>query len=132
MLGWVIGLCVLGMLAYVRFSPADAARFHVEIDAAQDENRPGGAVRVRPGSPAMFAQVAAYLEALPRTRRIAGTPEAGHVTYQTRSLWLGFPDYTTAQYTNGEIRLFARLRFGNSDVGVNARRLDRLLQVVQP
>ena len=45
------------------------------------------------------------------------------MTYITRSLLWGFPDYTTAQTTPQGTRLYARQRFGSNDWGVNAARL---------
>ena len=65
--------------------------------------------------------------ATPRTHRLAGSPEAGRITWITRSRLWGFPDYTTAQVTQTptgpRLDIHARLRFGRSDMGVNAARL---------
>ncbi|HHB81701.1 MAG TPA: DUF1499 domain-containing protein, partial [Aliiroseovarius sp.] len=45
------------------------------------------------------------------------------MTFVTRSRLWGFPDYTTIAYADGRITIFARLRFGRSDLGVNAARV---------
>ena len=127
MIGWIILVLVVGMMAYIRLSPTDVARFHKPITATADEVRAGGAVRVIPGDGETFARLEADLGALPRTHRFAGSSEEGLVTYVTRSLVFGFPDYTTLQLVDGQIRMFARLRFGNSDLGVNAARLEGLI-----
>ena len=42
----------------------------------------------------------------------------------------GFPDYTTVQHTGDQLKLFARLRFGKSDLGVNRKRLEAVLSRV--
>jgi uncharacterized protein (DUF1499 family) len=53
------------------------------------------------------------------------------LTYVTRSRWIGFPDYTTIEQDGDVIKLYARLRFGQSDLGVNKARLDGLLERVR-
>ncbi|WP_420012217.1 DUF1499 domain-containing protein [Tateyamaria sp.] len=53
------------------------------------------------------------------------------MVYRTRSKWIGFPDFTTVEYVDGQIRMFARLRFGRSDLGVNGKRLERLRAVAE-
>ena len=67
------------------------------------------------------------MEATPRTQHLAGTVEEGMVTYITRSLVFGFPDYTTARLQGDRIEIHSRLRFGQSDMGVNAARLESWL-----
>ena len=46
------------------------------------------------------------------------------ITYVTRSRLIGFPDYTTVEAKDGMVTVFARLRFGRSDLGVNRRRVE--------
>lgn len=74
-----------------------------------------------------LARLDAIAMATPRTLRLAGSPETGSITWITRSRLWGFPDYTTAQITETDtgprLDIFARLRFGRSDLGVNAARL---------
>jgi uncharacterized protein (DUF1499 family) len=69
--------------------------------------------------------------ALPRTQMIAGAVGEGRLTYITRTKWIGFPDYTTIEQDGENIKLYARLRFGRSDLGVNRKRLDGLLERVR-
>jgi uncharacterized protein (DUF1499 family) len=69
----------------------------------------------------------ASLKALPRTTLLAGSIAEGHLTYVTRSKWMGFPDYTTLEQSGDTIKMFARLRFGRQDMGVNAARLRKLI-----
>lgn len=117
--------------AYVRLAPTDAATWHQPITANVDRDLPGGAIRVRSAGPEAFAQVDAALRALPRTYPVAGSIEEGRVTYITRSALWGFPDYTTVEHGDGMLKMHARLRFGRSDLGVNAARLDVVLATIE-
>ena len=60
----------------------------------------------------------------PRTEVLAGAPSEGRVTYITRSMWFGFPDYTTVQLEDDGLEIYGRLRFGQSDQGVNRARVE--------
>jgi uncharacterized protein (DUF1499 family) len=97
-------LIVVG-IAYVRLAPTDVTRWHQAVDAAARD--------------------------LPRTRVLAGSVEEGRITYVTRSAMIGFPDFTTIEYSDGQLKMFARLRFGYLDMGVNAKRLQGLLAAVE-
>ena len=46
------------------------------------------------------------------------------VTYITRTQVLGFPDYTTAAQDGDLLKVYARLRFGRSDLGANKERIN--------
>ena len=50
------------------------------------------------------------------------------ITYVTRSALFRFPDYTTVRHRDAQIEIYGRLRFGRSDLGVNAARIDRWLE----
>lgn len=124
-------------VAYVRLSPLDPDRWHRALDVAPDA--PNGTVfDVSPGHAAFRAdydvpalqllqEFEAVALATPRTARFAGSPGDGMITYVTRSRVIGFPDLTTVTATpnNGKTTLVAhgRLRFGVSDLGVNAARI---------
>jgi len=120
-------LVAVSLLACIRLAPTDAARWQQPIAATSSVDLPGGAIRVSAAGPQALARVDAAARALPRTRVLAGSVEEGRITYVTRSAAIGFPDYTTVEYSDGLIRMFARLRFGRSDLGVNRKRLERLL-----
>ncbi|MEP3918980.1 DUF1499 domain-containing protein [Ascidiaceihabitans sp.] len=124
---WGILLLVVAGLAYIRLAPSDPARWHIAIEADNDKRFAAGAIRVTQAGPDALALVDKAAQALPRTSRLAGSVEDGHITYITRSKLMGFPDYTTVQQTNGTLKLHARLRFGRSDLGVNDARLGQLL-----
>jgi uncharacterized protein (DUF1499 family) len=68
----------------------------------------------------------------PRTRRLAGGAAEGRITYESRSLLWGFPDYTTvAVVREGGASvpvLLGRARFGRGDLGVNRARIERWLK----
>ncbi|WP_299614446.1 DUF1499 domain-containing protein [uncultured Tateyamaria sp.] len=129
----VVLICVVavGVLGFVRLAPSDPERWHVSIAETQNQNMVGGAIRVADVERAALARVDAAARDLPRTHVIAGSVDEGHITYITRSKWIGFPDYTTVEYGNGLLKMYARLRFGRSDFGVNRERLERLLVAAQ-
>jgi len=76
-----------------------------------------------PDPAAALARLDAIAMASPRTRRLAGSPAEGRITWISRSRLWGFPDYTTAEATPGRLVIHARQRFGSDDWGVNAARL---------
>ena len=124
MLPWIFLALVVGLLAFIRLAPTDPARWHKPITASENKDMAGGAIRVIDGDMQSMERLVQIAEQTPRTQKIAGSVEEGLVTFQTRSLWIGFPDFTTVQLVDGQIRLFARLKFGRSDFGVNRLRLE--------
>jgi hypothetical protein len=127
----IILVLVVGGMLYVRLAPTDVARWHQPIEAVADADLDGGAVRVVAVDESAWARVDAAARALDRTQPIAGSLTEGRITYRTRSKVIGFPDFTTVEYSDGTLKMFARLRFGASDLGVNAKRLERLLVVAR-
>lgn len=135
---WTLGLLaalLAGVMVWVRAAPSDPARWHIDpvTDTAADCAVQAGSGDARaacllPGTP---AEVLARLDAValdtPRTQRLAGSPEEGRITWVTRSALWGFPDYTTAaarpESAGARLDIHGRLRFGQSDLGVNAARL---------
>ena len=129
----ILGLLLvltLGFAAWVRLAPSDPARWHT--DPAQGAAGPNSHVAKvfvpLPPEEALAAFDAVAL-AEPRTRRLAGSPAEGRITYVSRSRLWGFPDYTTVAAVPEEggssLVLHARARFGQSDLGVNAARVGR-------
>lgn len=128
---WVILiLAVVSGLTFIRLAPSDAARWNVPIGSAENTDGEGWSARVVPATPGLLSDVHQAMLALPRTELLAGGVGAGRLTYITRSKWMGFPDYTTVEQDGDQLKLYARLRFGKSDLGVNAKRLDGLLKRV--
>lgn len=131
MIGWVVFAAIVAGLGYIRLAPHDVTRWHVPVAAEADRDFIAGAVRVLAGDAATLARVDAAARALPRTQVLAGSLAEGRVTYVTRSALFGFPDYTTVELAEGQVRMLARLRFGRSDLGVNRRRLQGLVAAAQ-
>ena len=117
---------VVAFAAYVRLAPSDPSRWHISIPNEGDIDLVGGVVRIVPNSPDVFERLIKLMPKLPRTAVLAGTVEEGHLTYITRSKLMGYPDYTTIERSDETIKIFARLRFGKIDLGVNAARLEQL------
>ena len=124
----VLALLVLGAVAYVRLAPTDIARWHQleQVDTPGDLAQAGGfraARRINGDAADVLAALDRIALATPRTTRIAGSMAHGMVTYQTRSRLWGFPDHTTVAVQNDLLVIYGRLRFGGSDMGVNAARV---------
>lgn len=124
---WVIIAVAIGGLAYIRLAPSDPSVWHTDPQVLSDQDLRDGVRRRFEGDEALMAQLERIILSTPRTEKLAGSVEEGRVTYITRSKWMGFPDYTTVQLVDGDIELYARLRFGRSDLGVNKARVDAWL-----
>lgn len=120
----VVLLAIVGLLAYVRLAPSSPERWHEMPDDVTDRDLDGGAMRVVAAQEGDLARLHEIIMDTPRTSVLAGSVEEGMITYVSRSKVFGFPDYTTVQQSGGEIRIYGRLRFGKSDMGVNAKRVD--------
>lgn len=126
----VIILMVLAAMAYVRLSPNDPARWHQPVRGDQDKSFENGAIRVLPGTAEDFARLHDIALNWPRTKVLAGSVEEGRVTYVTRTAFWGFPDFTTVDKRDGQIAIYARARFGRSDLGVNGKRVQAWLDAL--
>lgn len=125
----LIVLAVLLVLsaAYIRLASHNLEKVHVAPDVASDEILTNGVKRQSEGD--IFA-LHDVIMAEPRTKLLAGGPDTGLVTYVTRTAFWGFPDYTTVQTTQTGLNVYGRLRFGRSDFGVNAARVDRWINAL--
>jgi hypothetical protein len=124
-------LLVVAGLAWIRLAPSDPAVWHVDPRVTADQDLSGGVRRRIDGGADQFDALHAIILATPRTELLAGSPDAGRATYVTRSRWMGFPDYTTVQANGADLELWARLRFGQSDLGVNKARVEGWLAELQ-
>ena len=138
-------LAVAGVMLYIRFTPSDPEQWHVDPRAATKPDSPNSWL-VRPvggdapspefalPAPELAQLVDEVVLAQPRTRRIAGSVEAGHMTYVTRTPLMGYPDYVSirvfATATGASLAVFSRARFGHSDMGNNRRRLEDWLAAI--
>lgn len=123
----IFGLIVLGVIVgagYVRLAPSDVARWHQMPKAVTDQDLTGGAMRAIAADDTTFARLDAIIRDTPRTHVLAGALNEGMITYVTRSAVFGFPDYTTLRRADDQLEIYGRLRFGKSDLGVNAARID--------
>lgn len=129
---WVmLILAIASGMVFVRLAPTDVSRWHKPVGDAENTNGAGWAARVVPATPGLLSDLHQGMLALPRTELIAGGVGEGRLTYITRSRIFGFPDYTTIEQDDSVIKLYGRLRFGKSDMGVNGKRLDGLLETVR-
>lgn len=140
----ILAACaMLGLLAYIRLAGADPADWHVDPQAADDPGAGGVLLLPGPDRPVYPLPPGDLLRAFdrvamaaPRTGRLAGSVEAGRVTYVVRSRWIGFPDYISVRAVpvpgGSQLAVYSRLRFGKGDMGVNARRLGLWLDQLEP
>lgn len=121
---WVLlALVVVGM-GFIRLAPSDPGHWHVPPEVTQNRDLPGGVMRIVPDAEGALAQIDAIARATPRTTVLAGSVDEGMITYITRTKIMGFPDYTTIWQDGDSLKIHARLRFGQSDLGVNRARVD--------
>ena len=71
-----------------------------------------------------------------KTRLILGQIQDGFVTFETRTRWIGFPDYTSIKIISDQsntisLAIYARSRFGVSDLGQNERRVTEWIKRLQ-
>lgn len=139
----LIALLILlaGLMLYVRLAPTSVERWHTGPTATEpfDRQDAGGFTAARRITAPAADVLAAFEQralATPRTRLLAGSVAEGLLTFQTRSLFWGFPDYTTVTVADDLLIVHGRLRFGQSDLGVNKARvlawLDSLGPLTEP
>lgn len=127
----IFALIVLVLMAYVRLASHTPQAWHRVPEVKQDQDFAGGAVRVVPYTAERFAALNQVAQSAQRSAQLAGTLEDGHVTFVVRSLVFGFPDYVTTWTDKETIVLYSRLRFGQSDLGVNKKRLEMWIHAAQ-
>ena len=140
----LILLALLGVFVYVRLAPMDAERWHADPDAGARTGKPNDILIAADGDrlPVVTAlapddlseRIDAVAMAEPRTIRLAGIPEDGHVTYVQRSKVMGYPDAISVKVApegdGSRLTIWSRARFGHSDLGVNEARIDRWLDAL--
>lgn len=128
---WICLAAVVVVLGYVRLAPSDVSRWHVPPQVIADKNFKSGVLRLVEAGPDGLARFDTLARESERTTVLAGNVEARMVTYVTRSKFFGFPDYTTVQQDGNQLKIYARLRFGRSDSGVNRARVTGWLDALQ-
>ncbi|MEE9388396.1 MAG: DUF1499 domain-containing protein [Paracoccaceae bacterium] len=135
-LNWIM-IAAFVVLVWIRIAPSSTEKWH---DAIIDKSAPKRlgylkVVRIRGSVAEALSAIDAAASATPRTKVLAGRIEEGKITYITRSLFLGAPDYTTIMAERGgggsQLIIYGRLRFGLSDGGANRRRIKNWLQHVE-
>ncbi|MDB5414364.1 MAG: hypothetical protein JWR10_2699 [Rubritepida sp.] len=87
---------------------------------------------ILPGSlDAAFAAMLSLAETYPRTWRLASWPERRQAQWVERTAWMNYPDLINAEIVptpaGTSLYLYSRSLFGYSDLGVNAKRVERWL-----
>jgi len=131
------GLLILLAIAtigfgYVRLAPSDPAFWHKMPEISTDKDFKQGAIRVVNAGADGLARLNLIATATARTEVLAGSVDAGMITYITRTRVIGFPDYTTVKQDGDQLKIYARLRFGRSDLGVNRDRIEGWIAALQP
>ena len=92
---FLIAVVLLGL--WVRLAPASLEKWHVDPRAVDPPGNSGYLTQMSYGDAAqtVLQRLNAIALATPRTRLLAGDVSAGRITYVTRTLVWGFPDYTT-------------------------------------
>ncbi|MFT7593448.1 MAG: hypothetical protein ACI8R4_000761 [Paracoccaceae bacterium] len=129
---WILLAIVVVGLGYIRLAPSDPTQWHVAPDVSGDKLIATGATRLVQTGPDGLARLHDIALTTPRTSVLAGSVDAGMITYITRSKLFGFPDYITAQQDGDNLKILGRLRFGRSDMGVNGARLKAWVDALQP
>lgn len=142
----LIALLVLfgGFAAFVRFSSNDAFAVHVRgAEGAMEQAGSRSYLQriVLDGRDAVdvLARIDAIARATSGTSLVAGSVAEGQMTYMTRSKLMGYPDFTTvgvhSDLIDGEtapyLEIYARSRFGKSDLGVNRERVKAWIGALQ-
>lgn len=121
---------VIAAMIWVRVAPTDANFWHktdLPVGKAGEFTAAGSHTVLRDvaDGAAALAALDGIITATPRTKRLRGSVDDGRITYVTRSVIWGFPDYTTAAVgpNNASLVIYGRLRFGKADLGVNRARI---------
>ena len=147
---WAAGAAALAILALagvatgMRLVGSDPAVWHANLTRAVRPGTPNDFLAATAGftaahpdlvlkpderNPAAFFRVVDRVAmGEPRTRRLAGSPGEGRITYVQRSRVFGFPDYITVQARGRDRAIWSRARFGRDDLGVNRTRVERWLR----
>ena len=125
----LFAVVALGVAIWVRNIPTPAERYHARFAVPEADRRmPGGFVTVRRTDARGFARLVETIAGSPRTARIAGEVEDGHVSFVTRTRVMGFPDVTNVLRMENGIAIRGHLVVGKGDMGVNRRRIERWLR----
>lgn len=134
------GLALVAItLAYVRYAPSSAARWHVDPTTAARPKTPNYyfvlpsiAKRPAPIYQTSATDLAAAFDAFamtqPQVERLAGSVDDLYITYIQRTKTMKYPDYLSVRFIDlddgqATVAVFSRARFGIGDKGFNKRRV---------
>ncbi len=127
---WITLIVAVVAAGYIRLAPASPDKWHQPLDFEQSRDLEHGVMRVIDLGEGDAQRLDVIIRATPRTSVLFGGLAGGRVTYVTRSAVMGFPDYTTIERHGDTMRLYARLRFGASDFGVNKARVEGWIEAL--
>ncbi len=139
-----VGLTLVGLAVAIRLVPSDPEEWHVDpnaietVDARNAHLVSADLARIYAIPPVDLARALEKVALdMPGTSRLAGDPQDLWMTYVVRSRIMGFPDYVSVRVIpEGENRamlsIYARARFGRSDLGVNRGRVENWLAALRP
>ena len=151
MLWILLGVVVVGFagsIGFVRSLSHDASQWHADPQTAPDPTTPNW-YRMSPGGenkPPEFSVSAIELSSAfdrminkqPRTELLQDDRSSGGpVTWVQRSALFGFPDYISVQFLpsgdsgGSTLAIFSRARLGQSDLGVNKKRVTAWLAALE-
>jgi uncharacterized protein (DUF1499 family) len=130
MIFWLGLVLLIFAMGFIRLAPSDPARWHVPPQVSENKDFSAGVKRLISPGPDGLARFDEIALSTPRTSVLAGSVESGMVTYITRSAVFGFPDFTTVQQDGDTLQIYARLRFGRSDTGVNRARIGKWIDAL--
>ena len=146
----VIGVLAAGASIAIRRASDDPAQWHLDPLTAPTPSTPNS-YRVAPSGERIdrdadaptfsvpVADLAATFDAVAlgddRVEVLAGSASDGFVTYVQRSAFFAFPDYVSVRFIEADgggstLAVFSRSRYGQSDLGVNKKRVTRWLDEV--
>lgn len=141
---WIALILIAGLMAYIRLAPSSPEVWHSQdypSGMGEKVTSTGYVWReeIAGDGTEQLRNLDRIIMDTPRTVRLTGSVEEKQITYVTRSMVMGFPDYTTIGVYQGQakdsdqryLEINARLRFGKSDFGVNARRVKGWLAVLE-
>ena len=127
---WVLLAAAVVIVGFIRLAPVDPFDWNTQPELTEDKEFRGGVFRVVRTGPDGLRQFDRIASGAARTNLLSGSVEDGQATYVTRTKVIGFPDYTTARQDGDLLKVYARLRFGRSDLGVNKARIDAWLSLM--
>ena len=143
---WLAAAVLLALVAVavaMRMVPSPPGDWHVDPSTLETHDRRNAHLLTTADAPVyglpateLALALDAVARATPRTNRIAGAPEDLWTTYVVRSRIMGFPDYVSVRIAGlddatATLAIYARARFGRSDLGVNRARVENWLAALR-